>query len=348
MSLHVGSQRELVSTTLVIIAGGVVIAGLILGRSFLVPVVIAFILANVIGAIVERLEHLLIPSFIANILGVGTIAIALSGISWILSSQVDAVGEAWPTYVASFEALTDKLSVWLGAPAANQLKEAIQEINVRDSIPSMVGSAGGVLLTSALVLIYVIFLLSEKGLFTRKLVSFAEKQGQGEVLRDILHSVSSGVRLYLWIKTIISLITAGLSYLIFRILGLDFPEVWALLVFLLNYLPNVGSTLSVIFPAVLALLQFDTIEPFLIIAVLLTVVQLTIGNVIEPIFMGRSLDLSPFVIILALTFWTTIWGIAGAFLSVPITVAILILCKSIPAWQSIAVLLSRDGQLRDT
>ena len=212
----------------------------------------------------------------------------------------------------------------------------------------MVGSAGGVLLTSALVLIYVIFLLSEKGLFTRKLVSFAEKQGQGEVLRDILHSVSSGVRLYLWIKTIISLITAGVSYLIFRILGLDFPEVWALLVFLLNYLPNVGSTLSVIFPAVLALLQFDTIEPFLIIAVLLTVVQLTIGNVIEPIFMGRSLDLSPFVIILALTFWTTIWGIAGAFLSVPITVAILILCKSIPAWQSIAVLLSRDGQLRDT
>jgi predicted PurR-regulated permease PerM len=88
--------------------------------------------------------------------------------------------------------------------------------------------------------------------------------------------------------------------------------------------------------------------PFLVIALGVTAIQLIIGNFVEPALMGRSLNLSPLVIILSLTFWATVWGIVGMFLAVPIMVIVLIVCSHIPAWRPVAVLLSRDGQIPDS
>ncbi len=100
--------------------------------------------------------------------------------------------------------------------------------------------------------------------------------------------------------------------------------------------------LGVVFPALLALVQFDTLEPFLIIVGVLAVIQFVIGNVIEPMMMGRSFNLGAFTVIVALMFWSAIWGIAGAFLAVPITAAFVILCREVEGWQWIAVLLSNE------
>ncbi|MEO0809204.1 MAG: AI-2E family transporter, partial [Pseudomonadota bacterium] len=149
-----------------------------------------------------------------------------------------------------------------------------------------------------------------------------------------------GVRQYLFVKTVISLITAATSYAILRYLGLDFAETWALIIFFLNYIPSIGSALGVVFPALLALVQFDTITPFFVLAIGLTALQFSIGNILEPALMGRSLNLSPFVIIVSLAFWSTIWGVAGAFLAVPITAVIVILCREIKGCEWVAVLLS--------
>ena len=125
-------------------------------------------------------------------------------------------------------------------------------------------------------------------------------------------------------------------------LGVDFAEIWAVIIFLLNYIPSIGSVLGVVFPALLALVQFDTLEPFLIIVCVLAVIQFVIGNVIEPMMMGRSFNLGAFTVIVALMFWSAIWGIAGAFLAVPITAAFVILCREVEGWQWIAVLLSKE------
>ena len=92
----------------------------------------------------------------------------------------------------------------------------------------------------------------------------------------------------------------------------------------------------------LALLQFDTITPFVIVMLSIVTVQVVVGQFIEPALMGRSLNLSAFVIILALTFWGNIWGVHGMFLSVPITVVIMIVCSHIDGLNWIAILLSRD------
>ena len=139
--------------------------------------------------------------------------------------------------------------------------------------------------------------------------------------------------------------TGTLAYAVLKPLGVDFAETWALLIFLLNYIPNIGSILGTVLPAVVALVQFDTITPFLVVAIGVGALQFLIGNVVDPMMMGRSLSLSSFAIILSLTFWGAVWGIMGMFLSVPIMVVVLIVCTRVPSWRWVAILLSGDGNL---
>ena len=145
-----------------------------------------------------------------------------------------------------------------------------------------------------------------------------------------------------------SFLTAGLCYVILLFYGVDFAEVWALLIFLLNFIPTIGSIIAVIIPALVALVQFDTVWTSVQLLALMGFVQFLIGNVVSPRYMGKTLNLSPFVVIVALTFWGTIWGIEGAFLSVPITASIAIICQYVPGWRWIAILLSSDGRVANS
>ena len=106
-----------------------------------------------------------------------------------------------------------------------------------------------------------------------------------------------------------------------------------------------GSIIAVIFPSLIALVQFESIGPFLMIILGCGTLQFLIGNFLDPALLGRSLNMSTFLVILALMFWTTIWGLIGAFLSVPLTVCILIVFSHIPALRPIAILMSLDGRL---
>ena len=103
--------------------------------------------------------------------------------------------------------------------------------------------------------------------------------------------------------------------------------------------------MAVAFPALVALVQFETPGPFIILVLSLTAIQLVIGSVLEPMLMGNTLNMSPLVIILGLAFWGTIWGIVGMFLSVPIMVMVMIVCAHVPSWRWVAILMSKDGRI---
>ena len=103
------------------------------------------------------------------------------------------------------------------------------------------------------------------------------------------------------------------------------------LIFLLNFIPTIGSIIATIFPSALALVQFDTIGPFVLVVVLLTSVQILIGSFIDPKLMGNKLNLSPMVILISLGLWGSVWGIPGMFLCVPFTVIIMIICAYFPS-----------------
>ena len=154
------------------------------------------------------------------------------------------------------------------------------------------------------------------------------------------------MRAYFKVKITVSVITAFLSYLLMTFIGLDFAVLWAFLIFLLNFIPNIGSLIATLFPAALALIQFEnTIAPFLAVLIGVGLIQVIVGNLIEPRMMGSSLNISSLVVILSLSIWGALWGITGMILCVPITVIMMIIFAEFDSTKPIAVLLSENGEL---
>ena len=337
-------DRSIRNIAFILVTLAIIIVGLVYGRPFLVPIVIAILITILVGAGADRLKKLGLPEPLATF---SALLILLTGIAVVfdvLASQADAVALAWPRYIERLNVMGDQLLRWAGPQASGKVTEAIANLDLIRQIPGLVGSAGGVFVNLVLVTIYVGFLLAERGRLSGKVDHlFSNIEHAGEMQRAI-GAISESIRRYVWIKTIMALLTSGVSYAVLRTIGVDFAETWALIIFLLNYVPSIGAIIGVMFPALLALVQFDTLWQFFIIAALLAGVQLIIGNVLEPSLMGRTLNLSPFVVIASLAFWAMIWGIVGAFLSVPLTTALIIVCSHITSLRWVAVLLSADSR----
>jgi AI-2 transport protein TqsA len=143
----------------------------------------------------------------------------------------------------------------------------------------------------------------------------------------------------------VNLISAALSFVILFFAGIDSPLFWAFLIFLLNFIPVIGMLIGTLFPAIFSLIQFGEFTPPLLLFFSIGTIQFAVGNVIEPRIMGNSLNISPLVAIVALAFWGTLWGITGMFLSVPITVIMIIVCSQFPKTRPVAILLSEKGKI---
>jgi AI-2 transport protein TqsA len=121
-------------------------------------------------------------------------------------------------------------------------------------------------------------------------------------------------------------------------MGVDFAPFWAVLVFFLNYLPNVGSIIAVTLASLLAFVQFGA-GWALLVAAGLTIIDQLLGNFLDPRLQGRTLNVSSLVVLLSVIFWGLIWGVVGALLAVPLTVTIMLICAQVPALEPVAVLL---------
>jgi predicted PurR-regulated permease PerM len=338
------------NAALAVIALGVILTGLIYGRSFLIPLAIAILLWNLLEAVIERFTRIRIgefqlPRWLAALLGIVVVVLGLYVIQSILLGQIDAVGSAWPRYMFRLESIVGDLTQWLGAEQSAKLKQAIMGIDLTRRIAGVVSSAQFFLVSLLLIVAYVGFLFVESAHMRQKITAMFPDETRAREVNSVLTAVSESVRRYIWIKTVVSTLTAIASYAVLRLMGVDFAATWALLIFLLNFIPNIGSIVAVSFPALVALVQFDTLGPFVVLVLSLIAIQIAIGSVLEPMLMGHTLNMSPFAIILSLAFWGTIWGIVGMFLSVPIMVLVMIVSAHIPSWRWVAILLSQDGRI---
>ena len=181
-----------------------------------------------------------------------------------------------------------------------------------------------------------------------KLAAIGHETGGGEQLQKILTNINDRIGTYLAMKTLISLLTAFISYVVMRLFGLEFAVFWAVLIFFLNFIPYVGSWLSVLLPSMFALLQFNgDLGMVLAVAGTLSVAQFFLGNFLDPYLMANSLNLSGFAILISLAAWSALWGIPGAFLAVPITACITMVLAEFKASRPIAILMSRHGSVED-
>jgi predicted PurR-regulated permease PerM len=170
----------------------------------------------------------------------------------------------------------------------------------------------------------------------------------GMAILAILKEVNSAVRTYVVVKTQMSLLTGLISYFILIAFGIDFPILWAFLIFMFNYIPYLGSLIATLLPAIFSIFQFQSFSIFLWVFLAIELVQILVGNVIEPKVMGRTLNLSPLGVLLALAFWGIIWGVLGMIISVPITSIMVIIASRIPSLRFVAVWLSETGDISRT
>ena len=204
-------------------------------------------------------------------------------------------------------------------------------------------SIQGVMSSFVFIALYVVFLFAAQNSFGKKMDDLWPdplKRKQAALVGD---RIRISIEKYLGIQTLMSIIMTVLSFAVMKIFGLDNALFWALVIFILNYIPVVGSVLAGILPAMFALVQFDTLLPVGIMAGLLFFVQFIISNTVQPKMMGDSMNMSALVVILSLVLWQALWGGVGAFLSAPLTVILMIVLAQFPTTRWIAVMLSADG-----
>src|SRR5450631_964481 len=344
------SIEKLRNVSLSVVALGVILALLVIGKSFLVPLAIAILIWHLLEALINDINRLKIgrfrlPRWFATILAIGLILLILYVITIVLLGQADAIANAWPRYVARMKSIVAGLADWFGQGPSAKIREEIGKFDVTKPAADVFTSAQSFVVNVVLVFLYVAFLFSERRYINDKLGALFTDDKVARDTEKMLSAISLGIRRYIWLKSLMSAITGLLSYAVLRAMGVDFAETWALLIFLLYYIPTVGPVLGVIFPALITWVQFDTIESVLGVAFGLTAIYAIVGNAVEPLLMRKSLNISAFGIVLSLTFWGTIWGVVGMFLSVPIMVVTMIVCANVPSWRWVSILLSKDGRI---
>jgi AI-2 transport protein TqsA len=222
--------------------------------------------------------------------------------------------------------ILDRFQVDLGQ---GDIVEGLRQLPFVSVVRSTAGGVVSFVSNGVLVLIFAIFLLSGRR---------PEESRQG-----LYREIDIKIRQYLLTKVTVSTVTGLFVWAILALIGLDLALVFGVLAFFLNFIPNVGSVIATLLPIPLAIVQFDSALPIILVIVLPGVVQMTVGNVIEPKMMGEGLDLHPISILLALVFWGLIWGIVGMLLAAPITAVLRIVLDRFETTRPIARLLA--GQL---
>ncbi|MDA0874656.1 MAG: AI-2E family transporter [Bacteroidetes bacterium] len=305
-------------------------------RDVLLPFVMAVLLSIIFKPVIEWLRGKRVPMVIALFGVLLLFSVALFLIGWVLyASTVSFVAEL-PKYEAKMSVIVNGLeSTIIGwanrfdVPLGDvQWSDAIQLSSVTAAITTGVGSFISFVTTTFLIVLFMLFILGSSGELGTK-VRHAFPEQYADWMASVLRTVDSQVRQYLVTKTLISLATGALTWLVLFILGVDFPLVFAFIAFILNYIPNIGSTLAVIFPFVLTLLQFSSLSVPLGVLLGLGGTQMVMGNVVEPRIMGFSLNLSPLLILVSLFLWGWLWGIWGMVLAVPLMATIKIVLENL-------------------
>ncbi len=319
-----------------------------IAQNVVIPLIVALLIWALLNAMADGINGLLknrLPSWLCKCFAM----IVFIGIVWIpvelITQSIPKLVEAAPKYQANFDKRIEGLLHIIGLQKDSVVQKIIHSVD----IPALLSNSAQAITTlfsnAFIIMIYIIFMLTEQHSFNHKVAALFKKKTSLKNVKKTLNTIYERIQTYVWVKSLLSFTTAFLSYIILKFVGLDFAAFWALLIFLLNFIPNIGSILATALPAILSLVQYDSLTPFIMVLSTIGAIQFLVGNVIEPRIMGNSLNLSSLIIILSLVTWGSLWGIAGAFLCVPLMVILKIIFASFPATRFVAIILSKDGSV---
>lgn len=328
-----------------------------IGKSILIPFLVAIFLWYLINAIasyyrkvlpfkyVIKFQHCFWVNFF-NMTSVLLSVLTLSSLIYLLVTQINPMFselvKSLPEIQQRLTQLTFYISQQTGFSIDTNIFPSITKIatSIGSSVANIATSIG-------MILIYIVFLFVEQSTFNKKLDKLFSTKQVSKKAHYIIESVDKNMKQYLFMKTFISAATGICAYIWLHSIGLEFAGVWAFVMFILNYIPTIGSFVSCALPILYAMITHNTIHVPLLTAIGLISLEIIFGNILDPKLMGKTLNLSTLAILVNLVFWGLIWGIAGMFFSVPILAAIFIITAQFDSTRWIAVLLSADGNIPD-
>ncbi|MFO7258261.1 MAG: AI-2E family transporter [Bacteroidota bacterium] len=287
-----------------------------------------------------------LPEWLLTTLAFVVIIFIIYVVIEIVTRNLELIIVRFPEYLANYTALLDSIRTSRHfVEIQERFIERLEEFDFRPLLTGLLNGLSTLAGNIVMIIIYAGFLIAEQRTFRKKLTIVAQGSDRAATFFNILSKVNDAVRTYVIIKSQMSFLTGLLSYFILLAFGVDFPILWAFLIFLLNYIPYVGSVAGTLLPAVFSVLQFQSFVTSFWILICIAAVQIVVGNIVEPRVMGRTLNLSPLGTLLALAFWGLIWGILGMIISVPVTSILVIIASHIPTMRFLAIWLSETGNL---
>jgi AI-2 transport protein TqsA len=335
----------------------VIIAGLKLAQSFFLPVLIAFFLATVSFPLLNFLRKKKVPRPIAVLLTVALDFVFLAGLAVLAITLIGDLQEKWNIrYSAEVSeqireasrSLAQKLSGYGIPDAQEKINEVVNNNlanlqNIRferiwDVGTGVLGKVVGFLGTSLITLILTVFMLSEARMFGRRLEAISLARGPN--LARML-SATRDIQRFLAIKTAVSLLTGILAGLLCWIAGLDFYILWGILAFFLNFIPVIGSIIAGVPPTILALLVAGVPNAVMVAGGYLLINNF-LGNLVEPMLVGRRFGISTLVVVISVLFWGWLWGPLGMLLAVPLTMVLKVVLEGCDEFRWIGVAISSE------
>lgn len=334
----------------ILIIIGMSVVFLIYAKNFVIPLILAIVLWYLINAINTAIRKWKpikkLPEALTLAISSVFVLFVMFLFGRLVFQNIQGLINESPEYRANLEhQIRSVVNSW-GFGSQVDVDSIMENLNVSNYLGSIVSSAGQIASRFLLVLLYTLFMLLEQSTFTRKILFMGMDEDRKDSLFKIFEEINKSVRTYIGVKFAASFATGLLSYIVIKFAGLDFALFWAFIIFVFNFIPTFGSIVATLFPTFVALIQFDTLTPFLTILIGVGIIQVIIGGIMEPRLYGNSLNLSPLVIVISLVLWGTLWGVVGMLLCVPITVILIQIFAQFDNTRHVAVLLSRSGRIR--
>jgi predicted PurR-regulated permease PerM len=322
---------------------------LTMARPWLTPIAVAVLIWFLINGLAGALGRLAprLPRGAPLAAALTAFALGVVLMSTIITRNVGALTDGLTGVDDRLVAAAEQGLAALGLDHRLDIGRLLRGFRVEDLMTTALRTAQGVVSDVGLVLLYVAFLLVDQRFYETKLRALAPDPERRSRLRRTLKRIADETRAYLWLMFLISAgvgLATGAILWAFGVAGAGF---WGFLAFTLNFIPTIGSILGVAIPAIYALLSLPDAAPLLLLVPALAAVQFVAGEVVLPRVMGERLNLSAFAILLLLVVWGAMWGPAGMFLAIPISVVLMIVFAEFESTRPIAIALSKTGRLPD-
>jgi AI-2 transport protein TqsA len=329
-----------------LIAAIAVFTALYLARDVFAPVAAALFIIAITWPMQRHLQARM-PQLLALTVVILVIAVAFVAFTTTVAWSLGRVGRWLVANTERFQQLYEQTVAWFDSHGIGIAALWAEHFNVRWLVRAVQEVAGRINTTVGfwlVVIVYVILGLVEVDDAKRRIEGLKNR----EVARVLLQGctmTAAKFRYYLLIRTLMSLVTGLLVYALASVAGLQLAAEWGAIAFALNYIPFIGPFIATVLPTLFALAQIASWQAAVAIFIGLNVIQFMIGSYVEPRVSGSALAISPFVVLLSVFFWTYLWGLFGAFIGVPITIAILTFSALNPATQWLAHLLGGTRSL---